>query len=215
MNTVHPDSMKAPTTRQQQILEFIQSTQAKSGTTPSRREIAEHFGFKSITAANDHINALCKKGLLKSTGLARTLQVVSSFEQLREPIVDIPLYGSIPAGFAEEKRQEADGCISIDIGTLGFKPTSNTFALRVRGDSMIERQIFNGDIVVVEHGQNPKNGDIVAALIDGESTLKTLIVRNGNPYLKAGNPRYPDLIPARELVIQGVAKYVLRNLSDE
>jgi repressor LexA len=207
--------MQEPTKRQQQILGFIQRIQAESGATPSRREIAEHFGFKSVTAANDHINALCKKGLLKSTGLARTLQVVSSLERLREPVADIPLYGSIPAGFAENKQQEAEGCISIDIGTLGFKPTPNTFALRVRGDSMIERQIFTGDIVVVEHGENPKNGDIVAALIDGESTLKTLIVRNGRTYLKAGNPRYPDLIPAQELLIQGVAKYVLRSLSDE
>ena len=91
-----------------------------------------------------------------------------------------------------------------------FKPTPRTFALEVRGDSMTGKHILDGDLVVLEHGANPKPGDVVAALIDGESTLKTFLLRGTKPFLKAENPKYPDLIPAQELVIQGVLKLVIR-----
>jgi repressor LexA len=120
------------------------------------------------------------------------------------------LFGSIPAGFAEERQQEAVGCVSVDIETLGIKPTARTFALEVRGDSMIGKHILPGDTVIVEHGLTPKPGDVVAALIDGESTLKTFMSRHGKPYLRAENPKYPDLIPAGELVIQGVMAALIR-----
>ena len=111
---------------------------------------------------------------------------------------------------AQNREQEADGCVSVDVGSLGFKPTRNTFALRVAGDSMIGKHICDGDIVVLEHGPDPRHGQIVAALIDGASTLKTFLVRNGKPYLRAENPKYPDLIPAGELMIQGVFKALVR-----
>ena len=75
---------------------------------------------------------------------------------------------------------------------------------------MIGRHILNGDIVILEHGPEPRNGDIVAALIDGESTLKTFLKKGGKPYLKAENPKYPDLIPAQELMIQGVFRALIR-----
>ena len=75
---------------------------------------------------------------------------------------------------------------------------------------MIGKHILDGDIVVVEHGQSPRNGDVVAALIDGESTLKTFVADQGKPYLRAENPRYPKLIPASELVIQGVMVALIR-----
>ncbi len=81
---------------------------------------------------------------------------------------------------------------------------------RVTGDSMIGRHILDGDFVVLEHGPEPRNGQIVAALIDGESTLKTFIVKSDKPYLKAENPKYPAFIPAQELMIQGVFKALIR-----
>jgi repressor LexA len=124
--------------------------------------------------------------------------------------VDIPLFGSIPAGFAQNREQQAEGCVSVDVGTIGIKPTARTFALEVRGDSMIGRHILDGDVVIVEHGQTPRNGDVVAALIDGDSTLKTFVANSGKPYLRAENPRYPRQIPAGELVIQGVMVALIR-----
>ena len=128
--------------------------------------------------------------------------------------MDIPLYGSIPAGFSQDREQEAEGCVSVDIQSIGFKPTRNTFALRVAGDSMIGRHILDGDIAVFEHGPEPRPGQIVAALIDRKNTLKTFLVRNGKPFLKAENPKYPDLIPSEELVIQGVLKALIRKANE-
>ena len=78
---------------------------------------------------------------------------------------------------------------------------------------MIEAHILDGDIVILEDRQTAKNGDIVAALIDGETTLKRYVTERGGPYLKAENPRFPDLIPARELRIQGVMTSLVRKQS--
>ena len=203
--------MNEPTPRQRQILDFIQATQQGKGETPSLREIARHFGFRSMTAAADHIRALRRKGVLAGRPRrARTLRVVSPFEALRRPVVNIPLFGEIPAGLPTDRRQEAKGCVSIDIESLGIRPTSRTFALEVRGDSMIGKHIIDGDYVILEHGLSPRGGDVVAALIDNESTLKTLVLEQGKPYLRAENPRYPKLIPAQELVIQGVMVALIR-----
>ena len=134
----------------------------------------------------------------------------SPLKKLRHRVVDIPIYGSIPAGFAEDRRQEAKGCLSIDVQSIGIKPTIRTFALEVRGDSMIGKHIVSGDMVVLEHGMPPRTGDVVAALIDNESTLKTFVMENGKPYLRAENPNYPALIPGQELVIQGVMIALVR-----
>ena len=106
--------------------------------------------------------------------------------------------------------KDAKGCVSIDIQSLGVKPSPVAFALEVKGDSMIGKHIAPGDLVVFEPRAEPKACDVVAALIDGESTLKTFMTRNGKPYLRAENPRYPDLSPAQELVIQGVMVALIR-----
>ncbi|MDB6022247.1 MAG: transcriptional repressor, LexA family [Pedosphaera sp.] len=203
--------MQELTRRQQQVLDFIQRTQQTEGIAPTFREIGRHFGFRSPRASSEHVAALRKKGFLAGEpGLARSLRAVSPLERFRKRVVDIPLFGSIPAGFAERKEQEAKGCVSVDIATLGIKPSSRTFALEVRGDSMIGKYIIDGDVVVVEHGQTPRDGDVVAALIDGDSTLKTFVANQGKPHLRAENPKYPKLIPAAELVIQGVMVALIR-----
>src|SRR5438270_11465185 len=205
--------MHGLTKKQQQIVNFIVTCQA-GGVLPSFQEIANHFGFRSPNAVMGHIKRLRAKGALASEpGRARSLRVLSPFHALRKRVVDLPIYGSIPAGFAQDRQQEAKGCVSIDIQTLGVKPSSLAFALEVRGDSMIGKHIFEGDVVIVEPRTQPRNGDVVAALIDGESTLKTLMTRNGKPYLRAENPKYPNLVPAGELVVQGVVVTVIRKLS--
>ena len=171
--------------------------------------------LKSKRAAACHLAALKKKGVLASEpGKARSLRVTSPLAKLRNPIVDIPLFGSIPAGLPQDREQDAEGCVSVDVESLGYKPTRNAFALRVTGDSMIGRHILAGDFVVLEHGPEPRNGQVVAALIDGASTLKTFVLKSGKPYLKAENPKYPNLIPAHELMIQGVFKALIRRSKD-
>jgi repressor LexA len=207
--------MNELTRAQQRVLDFIHAELSAGRLSPTLREIADRFGFKAHRAAACHLEALKKKGFLSSvSGKARSLRITSPLARLRSRIVDIPVFGSIPAGFAQNKEQEAEGCVSVDVGTIGFKPTRNTFALRVAGDSMIGRHILDGDIVVLEHGPEPRHGDIVAALIDGESTLKTFVRKSGKPYLRAENPKYPDLIPAEELMIQGVFKALIRRAKE-
>ncbi len=199
------------TRRQQQIADYIDRSQREGGGAPSYREIAAHFGFASPGSVVNHVRALRRKGVLpEETGQARSLRVQSPLAGLRKRVVDIPVYGAIPAGFPEDRRQEAQGCVSIDIGTLGLRPTPRTFALEVRGDSMLGKCIVDGDLVVLEHGLTPRHGDVVAALIDNESTLKTFLLNRGKPFLRAENPKYPDLIPAQELVIQGVMVALIR-----
>jgi repressor LexA len=203
--------MKDLTRAQRRILEFIQGEIRAGRPAPTHQEIAERFGFRSTRAAACHLEALKRKGVVESEpGKARALRVVTPLQKLRARIADIPLFGSIPAGFAQERQQEPAGCVSIDIATLGIKPSPRTFALEVRGDSMIGRHIVDGDVVVVEHGQTPRHGDVVAALIDGESTLKTFVADKGKPHLRAENPKYPKLFPAGELVIQGVMVALIR-----
>jgi repressor LexA len=178
---------------------------------PTLREIAALFGYRAHRAAAAHLDALKRKGYLAGEpGRARSLRVTSPLAKLRRLIVDIPLFGSIPAGLPQAREQDAEGCVTVDVASIGYKPTRNAFALRVSGDSMIGKHILDGDFVVMEHGPEPRNGQIVAALIDGASTLKTFVLKNGRPYLKAENPKYPDLLPAQELMIQGVFKALIR-----
>ena len=203
--------MSPLTRRQQQVLAFIRQEHEEDSVAPTLAEIARHFGFRSLNTVAEHLRLIRQKGFLEaSDGKARALKLVSPLQRHRHRVADIPVFGSIPAGLPQERSQEAKGCVSIDIGTLNFKPTPRTFALEVRGDSMIGKHIVDGDLVILEHGANPKPGDVVAALIDGESTLKTFLLRGTKPYLKAENPNYPNLIPAHELVIQGVLKLVVR-----
>jgi repressor LexA len=200
------------TKKQAAILRFFETEENAGRSCPTHQEVANRFGFASTYAAACHIKALVKKGaLMAEEGKARSLRVASRVTGgQRPPVVEIPVYGSIPAGFGDEREQEAEGCVVVDIATIGFKPTRNTFALRVKGDSMTGKFICDGDIVILEHGPEPRNGDIVAALIDRKTTLKTFVQRGGKRFLKAENSKYPDLVPSEELVIQGVYKGLIR-----
>jgi repressor LexA len=127
----------------------------------------------------------------------------------RERIVDVPVYGSIAAGFAETTEQQEEDTVSIDATTLGLGRNKGIFALKVRGDSMINAGIHDGDVAILEN-REPQAGAIVAALIDGETTLKRLVHQRGRYYLRAENPKFPDLIPLAELTVQGVLVALVR-----
>ena len=207
------------TLRQQEILGYLQLHQREFGTWPSFREIEKHFGFRSTNAVMGHLRALERKGYLSRVpGQARTFRINLALEDESVPeesidVVEIPVYGSIAAGFPEGIEPSGEiGRLQIDAQTAGIRRSRRCFALRVRGESMIDVGIFDGDTVIIEQGP-PNDGDIVAALIDGETTLKRFINKPGAaPYLKAENRNYPELYPIAELVIQGVAKAVVRNL---
>jgi len=209
------------TQRQQDVIGFIRQTIDRVGVAPTLREIAAHFRFRSVKAAADHVSALRRKGALAGAPRrARALRIVdltdggwATMRALGRHVARLPVYGSIPAGLARDRRQESRGCVAVDLEALGIRPTPRTFALEVRGDSMVGRHIIDGDLVVLEHGKTPRPGDVVAALIDNESTLKTFVQERGQPpCLRAENPRYPQLHPAAELVIQGVMVGLIRKV---
>ena len=195
------------TERQRDVLEFIQSEQREKGLTPSTREIQHHFGFASQTSVMQYLATLERKGFLdRHARKARAL--ITPVQKVR--ITDVPIYGQIPAGMATITEQTIEGHVSLDARSVNASKHGKTFALRVRGDSMIDAHIVDGDIVILEDRKDVQNGDIVAALIDGETTLKRYVTEHGRPYLKAENPLYPNLVPARELRIQGVMVSLVR-----
>lgn len=201
---------KELTNRQKELLDFLKAESANTGIMPSTREIQAHFGFKSQTAAMGHLRALEKKGVIQRLpGKARAVIFPESLD--REEIVDIPLYGNIAAGYAQDATENREAVVSVDVRSLGLSHSRSDkrFALKVTGESMIDAHICDGDTVILEQ-KEPRNGDIVAALIDGESTLKRYVVSNGRSYLKAENENYPDLIPVNELSSQGVMVGLLR-----
>jgi repressor LexA len=196
------------TARQQKILDFLQDELNRTGIMPSTREIQAHFCFASQTASVNYLKALERKGAIQRiAGKARAVALPSMLN--RTPVIDIPVYGQIVAGMPESVDQAPEGKVSIDAATLGIRAGVRSFALRVRGESMIDAHIVDGDTAILE-AREPRHGDIVAALIDGETTLKRFLVQQGAPFLRAENAGYPDLIPARELVVQGVLIGLLR-----
>lgn len=196
------------TQRQQEVLAFIERQQRETGLPPTTREIQAHFGFHSQTAAMNHLRALQKKGAIRrAAGKARAAVVP---QPDRAPWQRrIPFLGSIPAGMPTDTVAETDDALELDLRLFGQQSPMGVFALRVRGDSMINAQIADGDLVIVQQRQ-PRESDIVAALIDGEVTLKRYVMVNRQPRLAAENPRYPDLIPATDLQIQGVMIGLIR-----
>jgi repressor LexA len=195
------------THRQKRVLDFIQREQREKGVTPSTREIQSHFRFASQTSVMQYIAVLERKGFLnRHPHKARAL--ITPVQKIR--ITDVPIYGEIPAGMSALTEEMIEGHVSLDARSANISKSRGTFALRVRGDSMIGAHIVDGDIVILEDSKDVQNGNIVAALIDGETTLKRYVVEHGRPYLKAENPRYPNLIPARELKIQGVMVSLVR-----
>ena len=195
------------TRRQKNVLDFIQSEQRGKGVTPSTREIQKHFRFASQTSVMQYIAALERKGFL-SRHARKARALITPVKKVR--ITDVPIYGQIPAGMSTLSEQTIEGHVSLDARSANVSNNRRIFALRVRGDSMIGAHIVDGDIVILEDRRDVQNGDIVAGLIDGETTLKRYVVEHGRPYLKAENPRYPDLTPARELRIQGIMVSLVR-----
>jgi repressor LexA len=228
MNALSPDHlfMKAPTDRQQAILAFMQKFLAKHAYWPSIRDIQAHFKFASTNAVHGHLQALERKGFIDRTaGAARAYRIhaakadpdslVIRFEGPGDDaseVDSVPVMGAIAAGFPD--HTESSGVLDqlqVPVREGSRRRPPQTFALRVRGDSMIDAHIFDGDMVVIEPGQ-PKPGDIVAALIDGETTLKRLVRQGSKTFLKAENPAYPELYPVTELTVQGIARSVVRKI---
>jgi repressor LexA len=167
------------TDRQKEVLEFIQRSIDGRGYPPTLREIGEHMGIRSTNGVNDHLKALEKKGYLAREDLkSRALRPLKSVEggavpaNLGEDLVEIPLVGRVAAGqplLAVENREDT---VRIDRFFLGNHKSGEVFALRVKGDSMVDDGIHDGDFIFVKKALTADKGDIVVALIEDEATVK-------------------------------------------
>lgn len=191
------------TKRQKQILDYLQVFIEDNGYAPSYREIAEHFDLSSVATVAEHIDALTIKGYLqREANEARSLQLTPTWE---DETFEIPLMGVIAAGSPIQAIRTKE-TIDIPRDMMGPK----VFALKVRGNSMIEDGIFDGDYVIIEQAETAKNGDIVVALIDRDNvTLKRFYKEKDRIRLQPANSSMKPIY-SKNVVIQGKVKGIIR-----
>ncbi|MGC8495271.1 MAG: transcriptional repressor LexA [Syntrophobacteraceae bacterium] len=200
------------TQKQKAVLEFLQGYD-QAGGCPTYREIAEHFGFNSPKAATDFVSALERKGKVRRRrGRSRGIEIISAEKAADRATIEIPILGQIGAGIPAEGIQMNAGGLLVDERLLGAVAGNRLFFLKVYGDSMTGRGVYDGDLVVADRDCAPSADDMVIALIDGQSTLKTLAFEKGAFFLRAENPRFRDIVPVVEMTIQGVVKLILRQV---
>jgi len=201
--------MASLTKKQSEVYEFIKLFVAAEGYAPSYREIAEHFGLSSPATAYQHVQALIDKGVLESggDGIARSIEVVDVEEQFASGVALLPLSGLITAGEPIEAIETRE---KIAVPSDFVDDQSNSYVLKVRGESMIDDGILSGDYVVVERNNFPRNGDVVVALLDNtHATLKRFYKEDKRIRLQPAN-KTMEPIYVRDVIIQGVVKAVIR-----
>lgn len=189
------------TPRQQEILEFIRNTLEVLGAPPTRAEICSAFGFASPTAAEDHLKALAKKGaIVLEPGSARGIRLV---EQL-----GLPLVGTVAAGSPILAVENLRG--RVQLGPQLFQPKAD-YLLQVRGNSMVEAGILDGDLLAIHKTDQARNGQIVVARLGDEVTVKRFKRSGRRITLIAENPDYEDIEVEGELEIEGRVVGLIRN----
>ena len=197
----------ALTERQKEIVDFVRDYRAAKGVSPTQREICERFGFSSFGTLQKHIRLLLEKGaLVRDWNKRRSLLVPA--ERSGGQAVDLPLLGLIAAGSPIESLP-GDETVAVP---ESLTRRGDHFVLRVRGDSMIDDGIHDGDLVVVQRRETAANGEMVAALISGETTLKRFFREPGGVIrLQPANDRIkPILVDEASVRVQGVVVGLMR-----
>jgi repressor LexA len=203
---VSPSRLPSLTPKQLRVLTFIRDFTRARGYAPTMQELADDFGVSKVTVF-EHIAALQKKGYLKrSRHKARSLQLSGAVEFPDERPTRLPLVGTIAAGRPIEAFEERE---VLDLEEM-FVSSHGSFVLRVRGDSMIDDNICDGDYVIVERRDTAQDGETVVALLDdGEATLKRFYHDRNGIRLQPANAAYEPII-VKDVRVQGVVVGVLR-----
>ena len=199
---------KELTERQEEIFLFIKNRIRDTGIPPTVREIGDSFGI-TVKGAYDHLKAIEKKGFLRcEQNKSRSIELLVDNEGMRAPqTVAVPLVGSIAAGSPIIAEENITDYLDFPRSLLG---RGEYFALKVRGDSMIGAGIKNGDIAVIQKQNAARDGEIVAALLEDEATLKRFKKGQGSVQLIAENPAYKPIV-TKDVQILGVLSAIFRN----
>jgi repressor LexA len=205
----------ALTRRQREIYDFIRKFVKRKGYSPSLEEIGAHFGLSSVATVHKHVQHLVEKGFLKKAwNRSRSVEPVGSERPDRgEPeTLSLPVLGTVAAGVPIEAIEDDGSLERVAVPPEMVPRPANTHLLRVRGESMIDEQIRDGDLVIVESCKEARNGETVVAVIGGtEATLKRFYLRGDRVRLVPANDRMePIEVDARDVEIRGVLRGLLR-----
>jgi repressor LexA len=195
------------TKRQREILDYLNEFIQQHGYAPSLEEVGRRFGLSSLATVHKHLTNLQEKGFIKRAwNRSRSVELVQT--KLGGRALELPLLGFVAAGAPIEAVATAE-TISVPEDLVGKR---DTYVLRVRGESMIDEQIRDGDFVIVEDRKTAENGEMVIALLGGSDvTLKKFYRENGHVRLQPANPTMqPLIVPAEQLQVQGVVVGVMR-----
>ena len=197
------------TKRQKEILDFIESFLDENGYSPSFEEIAEAFGYASLATVHEHLTNLERKGYIRrSYNESRSLELVR--EDAAGYAVDLPLLGNVAAGLPIEAVADTE---RLAVPTDMLRRGRDNYVLRVQGDSMIDEQIRDGDYIVVASQPNAEDGDMVVALVGGESVTVKKLYRASGGHIRlqpANESMTPIVVPAEDVAVQGVVVGVIR-----
>lgn len=185
------------TARQREVLDTIRSFMIEKRFAPSIRELCKLLGISSLRGVTIHLDALERKGWIERERTSRSIRVLAPMPEhlLSQPPRSVPVLGTIAAGIPLLAVENVEGYVTVPADVVG---SSEVFALRVKGDSMIEDHILNGDTIIIRSQSSADNGEIVAALIGDEATVKRLDTRSQPPRLLPANPNYEPIVIASD-----------------
>lgn len=195
--------MRELTGRQQEIFDYILNSLREEGVIPSVREICDAFGFASTNAVNSHLDALVRKGYIsRRSGQARNIEIAPDFLM---PERGVPIVGKVAAGRPIDALENLDGYLDLD----AIYSRGEHYALRVRGDSMLDAGIWDGDYAIVRHQSRVESGEIGVAVVDGEATVKRFRWRDdGGLLLLPANENYQPIPVSPEADLRVAGKVV-------
>ncbi len=195
------------TRRQRDVLDFIRSFSEDRGYGPSLREIAAHLGVSAVSTVHEHLVNLTEKGVIRrGWNRARSVELMG-----RGSAVELPLVGRVAAG-APIEAVEVPGSVTVPSELAG---RGDTFVLEVKGDSMIDDGIFDGDLIIVESRRRVENGSLTVVLVDGsEATVKRFYLEGDTARLKPSNPAMSEIsVSAERVQIRGSVIGLIRHYS--
>lgn len=219
------------TAKEKMVLEYIEQCLAESGVSPSYQEIKDHFGFASFNSVQNYLKQLSQKGYIsipnnqkRAIQVLRPSQTVQNYmksinkaspprdslllKSHRGELLSIPLLGRVAAGIPIEEMEHDE---SVDVPASWLRNPDKSFALKVKGQSMIDDGIFDGDIILVQKQSSAKNGEIIVASVDNESTVKRIFQNNDKVELRPANSSMTSMwYPPDQISIQGIVVGLVR-----